>query len=67
MVTLLSHFDILTTNFYVNQFSRDKYMYIRPIFDIKGFGGFSIWPLMSTHFWDENPMGNWTLTIRYCI
>jgi len=29
-----------------------------------GFGGFGIWPLMSTHYWDENPTGNWTLTVR---
>ena len=34
---------------------------------ISGFEGFQIWPLMSTHYWGENPTGNWTLTIRYII
>ncbi|XP_023327170.1 furin-like protease kpc-1 isoform X3 [Eurytemora carolleeae] len=31
---------------------------------VSGFEGFQIWPLMSTHYWGENPTGNWTLTIR---
>ena len=34
---------------------------------LSGFEGFQIWPLMSTHYWGENPTGNWTLTIRYFI
>merc|ERR1719391_1503182 len=31
---------------------------------ISGFDGFKIWPLMSTHYWGEDPTGNWTLSIR---
>lgn len=30
------------------------------------YGGFSLfnkWPMMSVHFWGENPVGNWTLTV----
>lgn len=28
-----------------------------------GFGLFNKWPMMSVHFWGENPVGNWTLTV----
>jgi len=31
---------------------------------ITGFIGFKTWPLMSTHYWGENPAGNWTLIVR---
>jgi len=32
---------------------------------ISGFSNFRTWPLMSTHYWGENPDGRWTLTIKH--
>lgn len=26
--------------------------------------GFTEWAFMTTHSWDENPLGNWTLEIH---
>ncbi|XP_039268693.2 furin-1-like isoform X2 [Styela clava] len=31
--------------------------------DLKS-GGFSKWPFMTTHSWDENPVGSWTLEVH---
>ena len=28
-------------------------------------GSFTNWPLMSVHYWGEDPRGQWTLTVRY--
>ena len=30
---------------------------------ILGFANFRTWPLMSTHFWGEDPSGEWRLVI----
>lgn len=31
---------------------------------ISGFANFRTWPLMSTHYWGENPRGKWSLVVR---
>lgn len=31
---------------------------------ISGFSNFRTWPLMSTHYWGENPKGRWSLNIN---
>ena len=37
----------------------------RPFDDIKtGFSLFGKWPMMSVHFWGENPVGKWTLVVK---
>ena len=30
---------------------------------LSGFANFRTWPLMSTHYWGEDPAGTWTLTV----
>jgi len=37
----------------------------RPFDDIRtGFSLFGKWPMMSVHFWGENPVGKWTLVVK---
>ena len=37
----------------------------RPFDDIKtGFSLFGKWPMMSVHFWGENPTGKWILKVH---
>lgn len=37
----------------------------RPFDEIRtGFSLFGKWPMMSVHFWGENPVGKWTLVIK---
>jgi len=31
---------------------------------ISGFANFRTWPLMSTHYWGENPRGKWSLVVK---
>ncbi|XP_058138157.1 proprotein convertase subtilisin/kexin type 4 isoform X4 [Dasypus novemcinctus] len=42
--------------------TRSTLVAVRP-FDISG-QGYNNWVFMSTHFWDEDPQGTWTLTLE---
>ncbi|KAJ7358830.1 Proprotein convertase subtilisin/kexin type 6 [Desmophyllum pertusum] len=44
--------------------SQSKLLYSRTIDSIAGFKNFTNWRVTSLHYWGENPIGDWNITIR---
>ena len=44
--------------------TQSKLLYSREFDSLTGYKNFKNWKVTSLHYWGENPVGNWYITIR---